>query len=275
MIHLLAAATADPARLPELKALPAFRKATRNMALAWLSVDAALEPLRAAGRVTFEDAAMILGSSHGELETTKEFLKGLADSRIARPLLFQNSLHNATLGFVTMRLEFTGITLTVSSRHFTGEDSLLTARDLIESGFCSMAIVTGVDTLVADLHEALLLAYPSGISLGEGAATVILASEEGRRRLGAASLGLLEGIDYERDSPLDAEGKQEERGDDNERMTAAMDRLPSGRYHDSDAIRRLVIELAGDEPPGSRPRWIELAKPNGSRTRIRLGKTPE
>lgn len=260
MNHVVSAAIADPERLATLRVLPEFRKATLNMSLAWLSVDAAIARIRPWDRALLSDTAMILGSSYGELETTKDFLGTLAASGVARPLLFQNSLHNATLGFLTMRLGFTGTAMTLSNRHFTGEDSLATALDLLELGLCSVAIVTGVDALVADLHEALLRAYPPGTLLGGGAATVILSNDEGLERLGLRRLGLhplgcLDAIDCHRQP---REGAS----------------LPPGPYFDSDAIHRLVLALASRWASDPLPLTLELAKPDGTLSRIRIRKSP-
>lgn len=250
MIHLLAAAIADPGRLDELRYRPEFRKATRNMGMAWLCVQDALDTIQSRVPPPLEGAAMILGSGYGELETTKEFLKTLADSRVARPLLFQNSLHNATLGFLAMRLAFTGITLTVSSRHFTGEDCLCMACDLIERGFCSMAIVTGVDTRVPGFHEALLRAYPPGTSLGEGAACVVVGDDSALERLQVRPLARLREIEYDR-APR-----------------AGCPPL-SRPYYDSNAIQEVALALKS-WPARAPLNIIELTKPDGTRSRIHL-----
>jgi len=147
-------------QLNRLQALPAFRKATRNMMLAYAAVE---EALAATGQATtdFATCALVFGSSYGEIETTFDFLRHLALEGIARPILFQNSLHNATPGFLTLALGIQGPSFTVSHHHLGAEKALELACDLLHSGAVTQAIVctaevlsgTLIERLTSDVHE--------------------------------------------------------------------------------------------------------------------------
>ncbi len=49
-----------------------------------------------------------LGSMHGEIEPTLNYLKGLAQLQRPRPFLFQNSLHHSTTGFASQQFQWIG-----------------------------------------------------------------------------------------------------------------------------------------------------------------------
>ena len=102
---------------------PLWRKATRNMTMAAASIERALESSGLAVRGNPE-VGLVLGSSSGELETSAEFMSTLAKSAMARPLLFQNSLHNATTGFASIAFQLTGPSFTVSVGENTPEECL-------------------------------------------------------------------------------------------------------------------------------------------------------
>ncbi len=53
---------------------------------------------------------VFLGSLHGEIEPTFNYLKGLAQNGVGRPFLFQNSLHHSTTGFISQQLQILGPT---------------------------------------------------------------------------------------------------------------------------------------------------------------------
>jgi hypothetical protein len=117
---------------------------------------------------------MVLGTSHGELDHTIQFLRGLGAAGVARPFLFQNSLHNATLGFLSQRLGICGPGFTVSHRFGSGEDSLELATDLIDSGALDFCIAVGVESLAPDFETVLTSTYPAKVKLTEGAGAVLL-----------------------------------------------------------------------------------------------------
>ncbi len=54
------------------------------------------------------EISTFLGSLHGEIEPTLNYLKGLAQSQHSRPFLFQNSLHHSTTGFASQKFQWVG-----------------------------------------------------------------------------------------------------------------------------------------------------------------------
>ena len=155
----------------------AWRKATRNMIMATASIQRALDQAPGWLEKANDETGLVLGSNSGELETSSDFLMTLSKSGMARPLLFQNSLHNATTGFASIQYKLTGPTFSVSSGARMPAESLLTARALLEGQTCKACLVTLVEG-----HRML-----SGFiqkSVGEGAATVLLATEEFARANG-------------------------------------------------------------------------------------------
>src|SRR5689334_19579342 len=81
---------------------PDFRRATEAMTMAYDSCIQALSPLQSfLSEKDRDDLALYVGSVYGELDATKDFLSEYYNSQIVRPILFQNSLHNAILGFLS------------------------------------------------------------------------------------------------------------------------------------------------------------------------------
>jgi 3-oxoacyl-(acyl-carrier-protein) synthase len=136
----------------------------------------------------------VFGTSHGELEVTKDFLVTLSTKGLARPILFQNSLHHSTLGFISLKLGISGPGITVSNHFFSGEDAVSAAIDLIEGGHCDIAVTVAVDTIVGGLEAALGQYYPGGTIKAEGAGCLILANDAGLKRLGVTPLAAFGGI---------------------------------------------------------------------------------
>ena len=220
-----------------LKMQPQFRKATKNMMLATCAIKNAL------GDFSIDQSlSLIIGSSYGELDTTKTFLTTLAVNGIARPFLFQNSLHNATSGFITLNFGIRGPALSVSNRYFTGENALEVASLLLNSGQGLFALVVAVDSLVEDLGAGNREIYPPEIQVTEGATALLLANDEGVRRLNKIPAALLEDIQY-------FSGPSEEL---------------CGEYYDSDALERLTREILSKNGGYS----LKLPKPNGTHSII-------
>lgn len=188
-VFVLGAGTAQQAELAALAKLGEFRKATPNMMLAYSAITAAL------GEVTGESAlpkeepiAMVLGSSYGELDVTQEFLATVGSTGVARPLLFQSSLHNATLGFLTLKLGITGPTFTVSSGALTGERALETAMALLEGGLTKYCLVVGVERHSPALAEPMALVGHQK----DGAGALFLASNSNDN----AALAEIQSVSY-------------------------------------------------------------------------------
>ena len=94
---------------------PIFRKATTNMKLACKGITLALIFLKKELLVERQlltnleksglSLSIELNTLFGEFETTLEFEYNLIVQNLGRPLLFQNSLHHSTIGFVSILLK--------------------------------------------------------------------------------------------------------------------------------------------------------------------------
>lgn len=174
---LIAHAVLDECNLEDLDSRPEFRKATRTMrsatGVAELALSRLPESLRAELReAEFQNMVLVYGSSLGELDATRDFLYTLRNQKMARPILFQNSLHNATLGHLTLCLRFTGPALTVSQRFFTAETAIQTAMNLLNEEQ-TYAMVVCSETVLPDFMVGYDLTYPKDVRLREGAAAAI------------------------------------------------------------------------------------------------------
>ncbi len=107
-----------------------YRKATLSMMMACLVCEQAIQKI---SNVPKNEIAFILGTHFGEVDSTLEFLSTYNETQIARPILFQNSLHNSTLGFTSIQLGLTGPALTVSTDHETERASMLLADTFLET----------------------------------------------------------------------------------------------------------------------------------------------
>ncbi|HRO68606.1 MAG TPA: beta-ketoacyl synthase chain length factor [Pseudobdellovibrionaceae bacterium] len=144
---------AKDVRLDELDAR--FRKATMNMALTTLCARKVLERIP---DIPKEQISLLVGTHFGEIESTLEFLIGVHETHTPRPLLFQNSLHNSTLGFATIQLGLTGPAMTVSSDRETVPAVLELADTLSE--ITPAVLVCIVDVIPDALREEYLAQHP-------------------------------------------------------------------------------------------------------------------
>ncbi len=171
MIVIVGAGKFDGIELDSYSAPPAWRKATRNMIMATASIERALVKVPGWMEQFSAETGLVLGSNSGELETSSEFLITLSRTKMARPVLFQNSLHNATTGFASIHYKLTGPTFSVSSGRQNPRECLMLAQSLIQDGICGACLVTLVEG-----HKMLSGFIQTSVS--EGAATLLLASAE-------------------------------------------------------------------------------------------------
>jgi hypothetical protein len=158
---------------------PEFRNTSRNMVLAHTALDKIfsshaflLEFLKQ------KTTGVFVGTSHGELQCTSDFLRSIAVDGLARPILFQNSMHNSILGFVTKTYGLTGPSFTVSSQYFSGEDALCLACDALDSQMIQYALVIGVDTIPSGIENLFYATYEKGVKLVEHAGAVLLTNKQ-------------------------------------------------------------------------------------------------
>src|SRR5690606_22140019 len=84
-----------------LERLPIFRKASKNMITAFAATENLMASLTELMGEFGDEVGIVLGSGHGEIEITLDFYEKLGKQNLARPILFQNCLHNSTLGFLS------------------------------------------------------------------------------------------------------------------------------------------------------------------------------
>ncbi len=154
-----------------------FRKATVNMKLSYCALQKALDGINnEVEKIPSTKIALFVASGHGELESTKSFLKGVHIDSKPSPIAFQNSLHNSILGFVSNTFNFDGIGVTFSDKYFSGEDAICVAMDYISLEECDLAIVIGVNSIVPDFKESMSMMYPKGVNLSQGAGVLVIAN---------------------------------------------------------------------------------------------------
>lgn len=175
-LYVLSSAIADPNDLNSLVENPDFRRATGNMKLAYLAGCAALKSLPAG--TNLDNVGLIVGTSFGELNSTCDFLSGLALENVGRPLAFQNSLHHSTLGFLSRTMKVTGPGFTVSREYFSGEDAIELARVLIEEEV-DYVLVVGVDTVVDRLADSYQERYKNRGGAYSGASAILFSKHKG------------------------------------------------------------------------------------------------
>jgi len=160
-----------------------FRRATTNMRFCYQTVSELIAPFREhLNKVTSDRIGFYLGTSHGELEPTVEFLKNLTPTTVANPIHFQNSLHNSMLGFLTQTLKFASPGITSTNHYFSGESALLMAQGALQTGEIDFAIVIGCDTIPMNLKAPYLSHYNEctiATQIKSGAASLLLCSQNG------------------------------------------------------------------------------------------------
>lgn len=256
-VYALAGAVAQ-AETAALRAdLAEFRKATQPMLFVFDAIERALKTLAPSVRETLTEWGVVVGVDHGELEVTKEFLCTLKSRGMARPFLFQNSLHNATLGFVSMHLGLTGPGATTCTSFFSGEDALDMACDYVRSGAAAACLAVGVEALDAEMVPAAQQLLGARARCANGAAAVVVASEAFVRQHGLTPLARLDGIRCHR-NPGDTRLSQQD--------PEGLEGAPA--FYGADAIQHVVHAFATVAERGAAT--VDLTKPDGTSSRIEL-----
>lgn len=176
---ILATGIAESPHVDQLLTEPAFRRATRNMAMAYAAVQSLLTSLPSEWVAKHAPTwSAVLGTSDGELDVTVQFLKIFGGSAMARPFLFQSSLHNATLGFLSERFGWRGAGATLCGYDTSGEQALEAASEWTCQTSSPYAVAIAVEGLVEGAGDALTAIYPREVTLREGAAAILLARAE-------------------------------------------------------------------------------------------------
>ena len=230
---------------------PEFRNTSRNMVLAHTAMGKIFSSHeQLLGFLKQSTTGVFVGTSRGELKCSSDFLRSVAVDGIARPILFQNSLHNSILGFITKTYGLTGPSFTVSDRHFSGEDALCLACDLLDAQIIQYALVIGVDTIPSGIEEIFYTTYAKGVKIVDGAGAVLLTNGYNlsaiKEYIGPKAI--IKNIKYNRT-----------------KANYTTKDLDKKDYYDSNAIQELgrAIEMNCSS--------IEIKKPDGSSSVLSLG----
>ncbi len=232
-----------------------FRKATQNMRYCFFTVTELLAPFQELIRAhSVGRMGIFLGTSHGELEPTIEFLKNLAPSKVVNPIHFQNSLHNSTLGFITQRFSLTSPGMTTTNLYFSAEGALEMAQLALHVKQVDFALVLACDTIPTSYEELFLSLYQEShvpVRIKSGAASLLLCSEHALLKF-ANKL-----------HPLCSISSLRCHYDAYESSLAAplLD-----DYYDSDALEKISLHLRADK----KEKALTLLKPDGTYSTMTL-----
>jgi hypothetical protein len=133
---------------------PEFRKASVNMAAATLAFDKCLGGQQNVGA----KIGIVVGTHFGEVEASLDFLYLWQTEKVAKPILFQNSLHNSTMGFLSKHFGIKGPGMSISSGKGTYVSSWLALQSLAKD--CDSAFLCMVDHIPQELVEPYLSQHP-------------------------------------------------------------------------------------------------------------------
>lgn len=233
-------------KLKRLRGEPRFRRATRNILLAHLAIAEAMTESRCEPS-QFSDSGFVLGSSYGEIESTKDFLKFWSQQNLARPMLFQGSLHSGTTGYLTLELAIKGPSFTVSRRALTGESALEMGMDLVQSQVVDLCVVVSVEAISVDLRPVLLAQNPYYRHWEDKAWAIILASDDYLKKSGLRAQAEMMSVSYE---------------------THARAAHPEKPFNDSDGLA-LVIDKIKNRNADQNESFIQM-KSDGLASRIEM-----
>jgi len=157
---------------------PEFRRATEAMRMAYAACLKALDDAKVSAEER-EKMLVLIGTAYGELEVTKDFLKDWYTSKLARPMSFQNSLHNAVLGFLSIQLRLRGPGLTLSNGARTPRDLFEAAQVLLQTSESELCLVCHVDSYMQKMREDIGF-NGEPVLIAEGASAIVLTRENSR-----------------------------------------------------------------------------------------------
>jgi len=130
----------------EAQGQPNLRRATKNMVFSKRLLDKLFEVQPAHTKsISKNRMALVLGTAHGEIGATTDYFRAYTLEQIAKPIHFQNSLHNSTLGFLSIHYQLTGPTFAVSTLNENYFGALSAAKDSLLLKECDLAIALCID----------------------------------------------------------------------------------------------------------------------------------
>jgi hypothetical protein len=171
---------AEDARRIRTLPLLADPRARRLPRLETLALAAALQALPP--DTELDKLALVFGTGYGALTATRDFLESIATrgAEFGSAIAFQQSVHHAPAGQISIMLGSHGPALTLSARELSGESALDVAITLLSTGRAERVLVVAADELTPALEAAYRAFDPPGaLRPGEGAAAVLLGKEGG------------------------------------------------------------------------------------------------
>ncbi len=190
----------------DLRELGAPMRGSRSDRLGWLAARQAIESSKINLRTCADRAGVLLGTSVGGSFDSERFLATLIKQKKmrVRPTRFYEC--SSAIEIIAEDFGLCGPSMAVATACSSGAMAIATAADLIMSGEADVMLAGGTDSLSrmtwGGFHSLLLVddagcrpfdANRAGMSLGEGAAVLVIETEENARKRGATILARLTG----------------------------------------------------------------------------------
>lgn len=190
----------------DLVALGAPRRGSRSDRLGWLAARQAAASAGIDFQACAERAGVLLGSSVGGSFDSEQFLTNLIKHRKYRPRPTRFHECASTVDLIADGLGLFGPSMAVATACSSSAMAIALAAELILAAEADVMLAGGADSLSrmtwGGFHSLLLVdaagcrpfdAHRAGMSLGEGAAMLVIEAEEFARRRGAPILARLSG----------------------------------------------------------------------------------
>jgi 3-oxoacyl-(acyl-carrier-protein) synthase len=167
--------------------------------------DAGLKKEGAWAALSPETVGLVVSNAYGSLEATVELdrVATLEDARYINPSRFPLTVSNSAAGYASIWEELRALNVSVSDGNCGGLDAVACADMHLTQGRADALLVGGVEAA----SEALLLAFQKlgavgdGVSLGEGAAVLVMERADVAAERGATVLGEVAGYGTAFDPP--------------------------------------------------------------------------
>ena len=222
--------------------------------------DAALEK----GAVAAGRGAVVTGSSFGALDSILTFHRQLETDgpSSVNPNVFPPTSHNVAGGHLSIEFAFSGPLIHFASGSLSAEQAILYASDLIETGRADVVITGGWDILCDDLISNFALPESidckplspnsTGMHPAEGAAILVIESEEHAQNRGAKVKALLEGgstwTKEHFEKSKEALAKLSVTAKDCDLLCSSANGLPEKDEREASWLRKLFVSDEGEAP---------------------------
>ena len=190
----------------DLLQLGAPRHASRTDRLGWLAAREAIQSSGLDLAIIGDRAGIVFGSSVGGSFDSEGFLIKLIKEGKFHPRSTRFHECHSTAELIANSFELFGPAMTVSTACSSGALAIANAAEMIQAGEADVMLAGGADSLSrmtwGGFHALLLVdgqgcrpfdATRGGMSLGEGAAVLVIEAEDSARRRGAKILARLSG----------------------------------------------------------------------------------